>query len=779
MAVTANESIIDPSKSAVSTSSSLEPNASAAAHAEALVGSSNQTATSSRTPSSTCTPSLAPIPPADLHRAASAAKQEAATADLSCVIASIGDMSVDWIKIAQEQPLDPEFRALRDGERSGLNFKSIDIGRHNLIVDISNGFPRPFIPFASRRKIFDAFHGLGHPGVERTRKAICAKVVWPSIRQDVSQWARECLSCQRAKVIKHVQPPIGDFKVPNRRFQHVNVDLVTLPLSNGFKYLLTAVDRFSRWPIAVPIVDITSESVIDAFTYGWIQHYGVPTTITTDRGSQFSSVLFKQLAKSWGIECLMTTPYHPESNGLVERFHRRLKESLIALGAESPDQWFWRLPCTMLAIRTTLKPDLGASPADLVYGEGLAIPGEALPSNPAAEPELVRQRASALAELRVEVSRLQPKQTSAHRRPLVHIPQELATCTHVFVRRGGVQSSLASPYVGPFRVISRNDVNFKIAVPGRQHEVVAICRVKPAVAAVDDLEENEPPSPPRPGRPPRPPPTQQQRRRNPRRRRPNRVESDEDEAPDAPPAPRRRSPSPTPTPPPASPVRSSPSTPPRRPSPVPSDDEFFGDADPPRSPVVPNPRRPYDDWFSPEPSPPAPQRPPTPETRPPAPRVRLFSRPKPGDFSYQPRTARQPAPSAPAPPQPEAPQRRPDEPKTTFFSKGGRFSRRRPDVNALNQLLREHLELPDASSCSDATSDSPDSTKNGFFAPIRFDNCVASLESRTRDSESASGRVNLAAISVYDEDFPQLNKFLPSSSEPSGPSWTTESLPAS
>lgn len=125
--------------------------------------------------------------------------------------------------------------------------------------------------------------------------------------------------------------------------------------------MLTAVDRFTRWPIAVPQVNITAETVIDAFSYGWVQHFGVPSTITTDRGAQFSSKLFTQLAKVWGIQTLMTTPYHPKANGLVERFDRRLKEALLALGSESPEDWFWRLPCVLLFIRTTLKPDVGAS----------------------------------------------------------------------------------------------------------------------------------------------------------------------------------------------------------------------------------------------------------------------------------------------------------------------------------------------------------------------------------------------------------------------------------
>ena len=116
------------------------------------------------------------------------------------------------------------------------------IGSRNLIVDTSNGPARPYIPFACHRQVFDVFHGLGHPGVKRTRQSISKAVVGPSMRQDVTKWARECIPCSMPT--KHIIPPIGEFKVPNRHFQHLNVDIVTLPESNGYSHLLTAVDRF-------------------------------------------------------------------------------------------------------------------------------------------------------------------------------------------------------------------------------------------------------------------------------------------------------------------------------------------------------------------------------------------------------------------------------------------------------------------------------------------------------------------------------------------------------
>ena len=427
--------------------------------------------------------------------------------DLTAVVNAIGQINVNLGEMARDQALDPDFQRISAEARTGLNFKKVNIGDTEILVDVSNGPARPFVPFSWRRRIFDAVHGLGHPGVERTRQTMCAKFVWPSIRQDVTRWARECQQCQRAKVTRHTVAPIGQFIVPNKRFQHWNVDIVTLPASNGFRHLLTAVDRLTRWPIAIPMVDMTTTSVIDAFTHGIIASFGIPESITTDNGTQFTSAVWRQLLDTWGIRAHFTTPYHPQSNGLVERFHRRLKESLNALANDEPEQWFWRLPCSLLAIRTTVKPDVGASPADLVFGEGLAVPGELLINHECDDNREHEDRQRLLDNLRLEVSRIQPKPTSAHRHPNVSIPDELRRSSHVFVRRGGVQTSLATPYVGPYRVISRHQDSYKIAIPGNPSENINIARLRPATMPGDDNQDppSEPPSPPRPGRRPRPP----------------------------------------------------------------------------------------------------------------------------------------------------------------------------------------------------------------------------------------------------------------------------------
>ena len=453
------------------------------------------------------TPVEPPIPESSDTRSSERMMSAEKTDDLTAVVNAISHMSVNLGEMAREQTLDPDYVRISAEARTGLNFKKVNVGDTQIIVDVSNGPARPFVPYSWRRRVFDAIHGLGHPGVERTRQAVCAKFIWPSIRQDVTKWARECQQCQRAKVTRHTVPPIGDFIVPAKRFQHWNVDIVTLPHSNGYRHLLTAVDRLTRWPLAIPMKDMVTASVIDAFTHGLISTFGVPEAITTDNGSQFTSAVWQQLMNTWGIKSYFTTPYHPQSNGLVERFHRRLKESLNSLATDEPDHWFWRLPCAMLAIRTTIKPDIGVSPADLVFGEGLAIPGQLLSQHQTDDNAEQVQRRNILDNLHLEVARIQPTPTSAHRRPRVYIPEELRRASHVFVQRGGVQPTLATPYVGPYRVVSRQNDSFRVAIPGSPTESINIARLRPAVMPSDDDENppSDPPSPPRPGRRPRPP----------------------------------------------------------------------------------------------------------------------------------------------------------------------------------------------------------------------------------------------------------------------------------
>ena len=123
--------------------------------------------------------------------------------------------------------------------------------------------------------------------------------------------------------------PLGTFDTPDIRFNNIHIDTVgPLPPSNGYTYILTCIDRFTCWPEAIPIRDITAVSAAQTFLSGWTIRFGVPSTITTDRDRQFESTLWQQLMQLLGSKCIRTISYHPFASGLIERFHQQLKASL-------------------------------------------------------------------------------------------------------------------------------------------------------------------------------------------------------------------------------------------------------------------------------------------------------------------------------------------------------------------------------------------------------------------------------------------------------------------
>ena len=194
---------------------------------------------------------------------------------------------------------------------------------------------------------------------------------------DTLSWSRECLICQRSKVTLHNKAPVQQIPVPARKFSHLHVDLVgPLPVSGGCEYLFMVVDRSTRWPEAIPLASTTASACADALLTHWVSRFGVPAHLTSDRGPQFVSALWQRLCAVLGITHHQTTAYHPESNGMVERFHRSMKNSLRARCVDG--SWNQQLPWVLLGLRTTPKEGIGLSAAEMVFGTTLCLPGEFL-----------------------------------------------------------------------------------------------------------------------------------------------------------------------------------------------------------------------------------------------------------------------------------------------------------------------------------------------------------------------------------------------------------------
>ncbi len=170
--------------------------------------------------------------------------------------------------------------------------------------------------------------------------------------------------------------PVLKIAVPQCKFQYLHMDLVgPLPTSaDGSTYLMTVVKRTTCWPEAFPLRGILAQECADAFTAGWVARFGVPHTITMDRGTQFTGAVWASMCRVLNIHHITTTAFHPQSNGLVERFHRQLKDAFHARTAGTA--WLEHLPWILLGLRAAPKEDAAVSAAEVVYGYPLALPGQ-------------------------------------------------------------------------------------------------------------------------------------------------------------------------------------------------------------------------------------------------------------------------------------------------------------------------------------------------------------------------------------------------------------------
>jgi hypothetical protein len=174
------------------------------------------------------------------------------------------DSRLNFLTIAANQLTCPDtLSAIRSPV---LSIQPVVIDGVSVLCYTARGMTRPLIPQADRQQVFATIHGLAHPGTRATRQLMTSRVVWRGMTSDIARWVRECQHCSRGKVTSQPAAPVQPIQVPARRFSHIHVDLMgPLPVADDRStYLLTIIDRTTRWLEAVPLRNIETDTCVEA-----------------------------------------------------------------------------------------------------------------------------------------------------------------------------------------------------------------------------------------------------------------------------------------------------------------------------------------------------------------------------------------------------------------------------------------------------------------------------------------------------------------------------------
>ncbi|XP_066940961.1 uncharacterized protein [Macrobrachium rosenbergii] len=223
----------------------------------------------------------------------------------------------------------------------------------------------------------------------------------------------------------------------------------------------------------MPMEEATSSACTGALLSSWISRFSVLDHRMTDRGPAFLSKLWTTLACLLGTTHYSSTTYNPAANGMVERFHRSLKASLMAHCTS--ENWKYQLPWVLLRLRTGPRANGNPSSAEKVYGETLVVPGELVAED---RDNIVMQR------LHDRVGKFAPCQRTYTDKTSPFMPPGLSSNTHVFVRDDAVWPPLTRPYRGPFLVLERDKKAFQVAIH-RKEDWISVDLLKPAFLEED------------------------------------------------------------------------------------------------------------------------------------------------------------------------------------------------------------------------------------------------------------------------------------------------------
>uniref|UniRef100_A0A803TDM9 Gypsy retrotransposon integrase-like protein 1 n=1 Tax=Anolis carolinensis TaxID=28377 RepID=A0A803TDM9_ANOCA len=345
----------------------------------------------------------------------------------------------------------------------------------------------------------------GHFGLFKTMHLILRDFWWPKIRKDVEKYVNTCPVCQRSKIRR--EKPSGllhPLPTPSRPWEIISADFITdLPPSCGFTTILVVVDLFTKLAHFIPCEGLpTAKETADLFLQHVFRLHGLPKSLVTDRGSQFTSRFWKALQKLLGIDSRLSSAHHPQTDGQTERTNATLEQYLRCYVNYQQDNWASLLPLSEFAYNNGVQASTKETPFFANYGFHPRFFPPVIETSevPAAEDWL--QELTAVQQLLLQqldqAKEDYKRHADKHRQP----GPEIKVGDRVFLSTRFLPShrpcrKLDARFIGPYPVVAQlNPVTFKLQLPRsmRIHPVFHRSLLLPADGVRPDTDQPAPPS---------------------------------------------------------------------------------------------------------------------------------------------------------------------------------------------------------------------------------------------------------------------------------------------
>jgi len=410
---------------------------------------------------------------------------------------------VNWLRAGAGRPEWKQLETLSEdtrtlwGQFESLQLKDGVLYRQFFKVDGSVDHLQVVLPRTLRSQFMKLVHegAGGHFALKRTQEQVQRRAYWPAWRRSVAQFISRCLPCaqfqQSSKPVR--QGALQSFEA-NGPADRYCVDLVgPYPRTRkGRKYILTAIDAYTRYLTCVALPEKTAINVANALIEGVFFKLGCPRSLLSDLGTDFNNQVLEHLSSVLGIQKLRTTVHRPSANGRCERSHRTISACLAKLVAVNQTDWDEKLQLVTFAMNCARSEATSFSPFELMYGRLPRMPADLLldlpaESQPSDVNEYVEQFNERLRESHKLVQQQMHTTFSRMKRNYDAKVKDSSYAVGQYVlffyprRYKGRNPKLARPNIGPFKILRRlNAVNFIIAMTPRSRQmIVHIDKLKP------------------------------------------------------------------------------------------------------------------------------------------------------------------------------------------------------------------------------------------------------------------------------------------------------------